>query len=200
MFLKKNVDNVGTSNSDQVVVKTSNVLDQNLIDRSNSLDDPVINAAVYAIKAVYGAHLDKESSLSQSQVESSSNGFEFIAATPQFGPPNSPPNPTHPHFSVEHNCESDIIRALTAGSSKAVKLFLPTKPTLTWLVGGDLSIILHLNEQNGSADPSIHDIEHFNDMILDYRLIDLGYEASPFMWTNNQLWQRLDRFLASNLS
>lgn len=70
-------------------------------------------------------------------------------------------------------------------------------PSIPWLVGGDFNIIQHPHERKGGGTPKLRAMEEFNQCISDCGLIDAGYERSEFTWTNNRLWQRLDRVLYS---
>ncbi|KAK4384507.1 hypothetical protein Sango_3054000 [Sesamum angolense] len=39
--------------------------------------------------------------------------------------------------------------------------------------------------------------DDFNDMMIDTRLMDAGFEGDPYTWTNKRVWKRLDRVLYS---
>lgn len=64
-----------------------------------------------------------------------------------------------------------------------------------WMIGGDFNTVLSLNERMSGRYPRHHFIEDFNEAIFDSGLIDVDFEGAPFTWTNNRLWQRLDRAL-----
>ncbi|KAI3474488.1 hypothetical protein Pfo_029398 [Paulownia fortunei] len=66
-----------------------------------------------------------------------------------------------------------------------------------WLIGGDFNTILHLQERTRNKEHRLTSLNEFGDMILDCGLIDVGYEGSPYTWTNHRVWKRLDRMLYS---
>ncbi|EOY17513.1 Uncharacterized protein TCM_036737 [Theobroma cacao] len=64
-----------------------------------------------------------------------------------------------------------------------------------WIVGGDFNIILKREERLYGADPHEGSIEDFASVLLDCGLLDGGFEGNPFTWTNNRMFQRLDRMV-----
>ncbi|KAK4384685.1 hypothetical protein Sango_3036100 [Sesamum angolense] len=66
-----------------------------------------------------------------------------------------------------------------------------------WLVGGDFNVILHPNENQGGDMRRMGPSDDFNDMMIDTRLMDAGFEGDPYTWTNKRVWKRLDRVLYS---
>ncbi|KAL0304188.1 UNVERIFIED_CONTAM: putative ribonuclease H protein [Sesamum radiatum] len=70
-----------------------------------------------------------------------------------------------------------------------------TKP---WFIGGDFNTVVSVSERSNGVYPAHHSIEEFSEAIFDGGLIDLGFEGSPFTWTDHRLWQRLDRVLFSS--
>ncbi|KAL0439291.1 UNVERIFIED_CONTAM: hypothetical protein Slati_2412100 [Sesamum latifolium] len=66
-----------------------------------------------------------------------------------------------------------------------------------WLVGGDFNVIMHPNENQGGDMQRLDPMDDFNDMMLETRLIDGGFEGDPFTWTNKRIWKRPDRVLYS---
>ncbi|EOY06960.1 Uncharacterized protein TCM_021522 [Theobroma cacao] len=64
-----------------------------------------------------------------------------------------------------------------------------------WLVGGDFNVILKREERLYGADPHEGSMEDFASALLDCGLLDGGFEGNPFTWTNNRMFQRLDRMV-----
>ncbi|EOY14356.1 Uncharacterized protein TCM_033752 [Theobroma cacao] len=62
-----------------------------------------------------------------------------------------------------------------------------------WLVGGDFNIILKREERLYGSAPHEGSMEDFASVLLDCGLLDGGFEGNPFTWTNNRMFQRLDR-------
>ncbi|XP_017974498.1 PREDICTED: uncharacterized protein LOC108661575 [Theobroma cacao] len=62
-----------------------------------------------------------------------------------------------------------------------------------WIVGGDFNAILHSVERLNGAMPHAGSMEDFATTLLDCGLMDGGYEGNSFTWTNNRMFQRLDR-------
>ncbi|KAL0297837.1 UNVERIFIED_CONTAM: hypothetical protein Scaly_3081700 [Sesamum calycinum] len=62
-----------------------------------------------------------------------------------------------------------------------------------WLVGGDFNVILHPNENQSGDMRRMGPSDDFNDMMIDTRLMDAGFEGDPYTWTNKRVWKRLDR-------
>ncbi|EOY06959.1 Uncharacterized protein TCM_021521 [Theobroma cacao] len=62
-----------------------------------------------------------------------------------------------------------------------------------WMVGGDFNSILSSAERLHGAHPHSGSMEDFATMLLDCGLLDAGYEGNNFTWTNNHMFQRLDR-------
>lgn len=46
--------------------------------------------------------------------------------------------------------------------------------------GGDFNAILAIEERKGSATANIHSMMDFWDMVMDYALLNAGFEGSPF--------------------
>ncbi|EOY25454.1 Uncharacterized protein TCM_026877 [Theobroma cacao] len=64
-----------------------------------------------------------------------------------------------------------------------------------WLVGGDFNIILKREERLYGSAPHEGAMEDFASTLLDCGLLDGGFEGNPFTWTNNRMFQRLDRIV-----
>ncbi|KAL0293866.1 UNVERIFIED_CONTAM: hypothetical protein Sangu_3229800 [Sesamum angustifolium] len=62
---------------------------------------------------------------------------------------------------------------------------------------GDFNVILHPNENQGGDMRRMGPSDDFNDMMIDTRLMDAGFEGEPYTWTNKRVWKRLDRVLYS---
>ncbi|EOY02245.1 Uncharacterized protein TCM_016772 [Theobroma cacao] len=62
-----------------------------------------------------------------------------------------------------------------------------------WMVGGDFNSILNSTEWLHGAQPHSGSMEDFATMLLDCGLLDASYEGNNFTWTNNHMFQRLDR-------
>lgn len=74
--------------------------------------------------------------------------------------------------------------------------------SLPWVIGGDFNEIIHLSEKYGGLNTCSSSMINFGKTLNNCALIDIGYEGSPFTWTNNQLFpctinERLDHFLAN---
>lgn len=70
---------------------------------------------------------------------------------------------------------------------------LSTNITNAWLVGGDFNVILNREESLYGAASHDGSMEDFATTLLDCGLVDGGYEGTQFTWTNNHMFQRLDR-------
>ncbi|KAK6146669.1 hypothetical protein DH2020_020538 [Rehmannia glutinosa] len=73
---------------------------------------------------------------------------------------------------------------------------------LPWIVGGDFNDILSYTEKWGGADFNTPYVSSFREVIDDCRLLDLGFDGPRFTWrkslnNENNVWERLDRFLGS---
>jgi hypothetical protein len=71
-----------------------------------------------------------------------------------------------------------------------------------WLLFGDLNLIFNSNEKQRGRDSNFNSLTMANNTIKACNLIDLGFQGSPFTWTNNQegehhIKERLDRFCAT---
>ncbi|EOY17514.1 Uncharacterized protein TCM_042330 [Theobroma cacao] len=64
-----------------------------------------------------------------------------------------------------------------------------------WLVGGDFNVILKREERLYGSAPHEGAMEDFASTLLDCGLLDGGFEGNSFTWTNNRMFQRLDRIV-----
>ncbi|WRX14697.1 Reverse transcriptase domain - like 10 [Theobroma cacao] len=62
-----------------------------------------------------------------------------------------------------------------------------------WMVGGDFNTIVSCAERLNGAPPHGGSMEDFVATLLDCGLIDAGFEGNSYTWTNNHMFQRLDR-------
>ncbi|EOY03264.1 Uncharacterized protein TCM_018048 [Theobroma cacao] len=62
-----------------------------------------------------------------------------------------------------------------------------------WMVGGDFNAIVSVAERLNGAPPHGGSMEDFAVILLDCGLLDAGFEGNNFTWTNNHMFQRLDR-------
>ncbi|EOY02236.1 Uncharacterized protein TCM_011923 [Theobroma cacao] len=62
-----------------------------------------------------------------------------------------------------------------------------------WMVGGDFNTIVSCAERLNGAPPHGGSMEDFVATLFDCGLIDAGFEGNSFTWTNNHMFQRLDR-------
>ncbi|EOY17304.1 Uncharacterized protein TCM_036457 [Theobroma cacao] len=62
-----------------------------------------------------------------------------------------------------------------------------------WLVGGDFNIILKREERLYGAMPHSGSMEDFVATLVDYGLVDGGFEGNPYTWTNSWMFKRLDQ-------
>ncbi|EOY25451.1 Uncharacterized protein TCM_016759 [Theobroma cacao] len=62
-----------------------------------------------------------------------------------------------------------------------------------WLVGGDFNSIVSCDERLHGAIPHDGSMEDLSSTLLDCGLLDAGFEGNSFTWTNNRMFQRLDR-------
>eukprot|EP00253_Pinus_taeda_P029063 PITA_29063 len=75
-------------------------------------------------------------------------------------------------------------------------------PNILWIIGGDFNMIRDLREKRGGIRREDQNMEEFNDMIRDLRLVDIPTNNGVHTWNNrrggqNQIASRLDRFLLS---
>ncbi|XP_017981035.1 PREDICTED: uncharacterized protein LOC108663048 [Theobroma cacao] len=61
------------------------------------------------------------------------------------------------------------------------------------IVGGDFNAILHSGERLNGVVPHTGSMKDFATALLDCGLMDGGYKGNSFTWTNNRMFQRLDR-------
>ncbi|KAG2674103.1 hypothetical protein I3760_13G120100 [Carya illinoinensis] len=71
-----------------------------------------------------------------------------------------------------------------------------------WLVMGDFNEILHMGEKRGGRSRPEWQMEDFSDMLVECRLLDLGFCGPQFTWWNGRqeehsVSERLDRFCAN---
>ncbi|GER44467.1 retrotransposon protein [Striga asiatica] len=66
-----------------------------------------------------------------------------------------------------------------------------------WMVSGDFNIFLHPDECIGGQSDRSAEILDFAQAVADCKLIDAGYEGSPFTWERAGVKKRLDRALIS---
>ncbi|KAJ0989775.1 hypothetical protein J5N97_008131 [Dioscorea zingiberensis] len=107
--------------------------------------------------------------------------------------------PKHWVLSVIYNAQSILLH------KKVWRDLAPmTQLNLPWILVGDFNAILTNEEHKGSEfDNYSAKAKAFSEFVSSSQLMDLGYQGSPFTWTNNQQglarrWARLDRFLANN--
>ncbi|KAK4388151.1 hypothetical protein Sango_2421700 [Sesamum angolense] len=81
---------------------------------------------------------------------------------------------------VERCALWDALRVVSVGASP-------------WIVGGDFSTVLSLDERSGDLAPSGIAMSDFHDAITDSTLIDARYLGSPYTWYSRRLHQHLDR-------
>ncbi|EOY02242.1 Uncharacterized protein TCM_016767 [Theobroma cacao] len=62
-----------------------------------------------------------------------------------------------------------------------------------WMVGGDFNSIVSTVERLNGAAPHVGSMEDFASTLFDCGLVDAGFEGNSFTWTNNHMFQRLDR-------
>lgn len=60
-----------------------------------------------------------------------------------------------------------------------------------WVVLSDFNAIRNPDERRGKVDPSLLDIESFNDCIDDDNLYEADYKGVWFTWDNHQLGSNL---------
>jgi len=75
-------------------------------------------------------------------------------------------------------------------------------PKLPWIVGEDFNMIKSMEEKKGGIRRPYQNMEIFNEMITDQRLVDIPTINGAYTWNNrrggkNQIASRLDRFLVS---
>lgn len=58
---------------------------------------------------------------------------------------------------------------------------------------GDFNVILSREERLLETEPHASSMEDFALTLLDYGLLDAGFEGNRFTWTNSHMFQRLDR-------
>ncbi|WRX16205.1 Reverse transcriptase domain - like 10 [Theobroma cacao] len=62
-----------------------------------------------------------------------------------------------------------------------------------WLVGGDFNSIVSCDERLHGAIPHDGSMEDLSSTLLDCGLLDASFEGNSFTWSNNRMFQRLDR-------
>jgi len=75
-------------------------------------------------------------------------------------------------------------------------------PGIPWIVGGDFNMIRTTEEKKGGIRRIYQNMEEFNEMITEQRLVDISTINGIHTWNNqrggrNQIASRLDRFLLS---
>lgn len=55
-----------------------------------------------------------------------------------------------------------------------------------WLIGGDFTTFLSIEEHVGLSTPSLSSLEDFNDCLSYCSLIDLPYEGPMYTWTSGR--------------
>lgn len=71
-----------------------------------------------------------------------------------------------------------------------------------WIIGGDFNMIRTVGEKKGGVRRPDQNMEEFNEMIIEQRLVDIPTTNGVHTWNNrrggrNQIASRLDRFLLS---
>lgn len=66
-----------------------------------------------------------------------------------------------------------------------------------WCLARDFNTVLYDWEMSGGGPINIFYSSAFSNCIVDYNLIDLGYNSTPFTWKSGQLLERLDRVLCN---
>ncbi|XP_038991400.1 uncharacterized protein LOC120114621 [Hibiscus syriacus] len=66
-----------------------------------------------------------------------------------------------------------------------------------WILGGDLNVILDVDERRGGATTHTNGSRLFANFMHSTGLLDLGFHGSPFTWNRGNLQQRLDRCLGN---
>ncbi|KAK8913559.1 hypothetical protein KSP39_PZI024511 [Platanthera zijinensis] len=74
---------------------------------------------------------------------------------------------------------------------------LASNIALPWIVAGDFNVIRYASEKMGGNLPNPNHMAEFSDCILDCGLSEIPYSRSPFTWTNNKIWECLDRVLSN---
>ncbi|XP_017982344.1 PREDICTED: uncharacterized protein LOC108663259 [Theobroma cacao] len=64
-----------------------------------------------------------------------------------------------------------------------------------WIVRGNFNAIIHNGEKLNGAVPYASSMEDFANALLDCGLMDGGYGGNQFTWTNNRMFQQLDRII-----
>ncbi|CAN0907190.1 Transposon TX1 uncharacterized 149 kDa protein [Linum grandiflorum] len=77
------------------------------------------------------------------------------------------------------------------------------RQNVPWVIMGDFNAIAFTYEKLGGTETSARDLEPFRNLIADNHLLDLGFQGSPYTWTNcqeghNRIQSRLDRVLANS--
>lgn len=67
--------------------------------------------------------------------------------------------------------------------------------SLPWCIRGDFNAIVDASERIGGSHPDQHSMQDFRDSIMDFDLVDIGFEGIPFTWQWKEVRQRLDRLL-----
>ena len=65
------------------------------------------------------------------------------------------------------------------------------------MVVGDFNVVSKVEERLGGAPSNPRNMEEFNEAVCQCNLSVVGFDGSPFTWTNGQVWQRLDRALVN---
>ncbi|XP_039066344.1 uncharacterized protein LOC120211945 [Hibiscus syriacus] len=66
-----------------------------------------------------------------------------------------------------------------------------------WIMGGDLNVILDVDERRGGATTHTNGSRLFANFMHSTGLLDLGFHGPPFTWNRGNLQQRLDRCLGN---
>lgn len=62
-----------------------------------------------------------------------------------------------------------------------------------WIIGGDFNTLFNSNERLYGALPNNGAIEEFASIILNYGLMDAGYEGIQYTWANSCMFQSLNQ-------
>ncbi|XP_027109394.1 uncharacterized protein [Coffea arabica] len=65
------------------------------------------------------------------------------------------------------------------------------------MVADDFNVISKSSERSGGAPPNERNMEEFNDTMFSCGLVEVDFDGSPFTWTNETMWQCLDRSLVN---
>ncbi|XP_021823964.1 uncharacterized protein LOC110765197 [Prunus avium] len=69
--------------------------------------------------------------------------------------------------------------------------FVASCHQLPWILAGDFNEMLFMEDKLGGANPCR--LKGFNKWFTENDMIDLGYSGPKFTWTNNRVFERLDR-------